>query len=93
MTETARASAAAAAAAAADEYHFGVPSRVIWTSHILMGLFFIYIGYAILTRMRIPTALALVVVVLGALGGLYHAHIWYAASRKKKNVDMYKVDM
>jgi hypothetical protein len=59
-----------------DSYHFGVSAEFIWASHILMGLFFVYIGYEIITHKKIPTYLALIIVVLGALGGLYHAHIW-----------------
>jgi len=70
-----------------DEYHFGVPNKFIWSSHILMGIFFIYIGYEIIVRKQIPIYLALVVVILGALGALYHAHLWYNDKKHlKKNV-------
>jgi hypothetical protein len=58
------------------KYNFGVSAQFIWLSHILMGLFFVYIGYEIIIHKKIPTYLALIIVVLGALGGLYHAHIW-----------------
>ena len=66
------------------KYHFGVSNELIWITHILMGLFFIYIGYAIITRIKIPIYLALIVVVLGALGGLYHTHLWYEHISEKK---------
>jgi hypothetical protein len=59
------------------KYHFGVPNEFIWSSHILMGLFFVYIGYEIIMHKKIPTYLALIIVVLGATGGLYHIHLWY----------------
>lgn len=59
------------------EYHFGVPNEFIWVTHILMGLFFIYVGYAILKHWKIQLYIALTVVVLGALGLLYHSHLWY----------------
>ena len=57
-------------------YHFGVPYEVVWTSHILMGLFFVYIGYELVMHRKIPEYLALIIVVLGATGGLYHIHLW-----------------
>jgi hypothetical protein len=68
------------------KYHFGVANEVIWTSHILMGLFFIYIGYEIIMHKKITTALALIIVVLGALGGLYHMHLWIESVRNKGSV-------
>ena len=67
-----------------DEYHFGVPSKVIWSSHILMGLFFIYVGYELIMKQKIGVPVALTLVVLGALAGLYHAHLWYNSARHKK---------
>jgi hypothetical protein len=65
-------------------YSFGVPSELIWSSHILMGLFFVYIGYALIMHRKIPEYLSLIVVVLGAIGGLYHLHLWYDSLREKK---------
>jgi hypothetical protein len=60
-------------------YHFGVSNELIWGSHILMGLFFVYIGYELIMRKRVPEYLSLIVVVLGAMGILYHTHLWYEA--------------
>lgn len=61
-------------------YHFGVPEKVIWSSHLLMGAFFVYVGYyALLTKKPLSVAIALILVVLGALGALYHAHLWWLA--------------
>jgi hypothetical protein len=65
-------------------YHFGVQNELIWSSHILMGIFFIYVGYEIIIKQKLSIPVALIVVVLGALGALYHAHIWYENLRKKK---------
>ena len=59
-----------------DKYQFGLPNQFIWLTHILMGLFFVYIGYEIITHKKIPIYLALIIVVLGATGGLYHTHLW-----------------
>jgi len=57
-------------------YHFGVPFEIVWSSHILMGIFFVYIGYELIMHRKIPEYLALIIVVLGATGGLYHTHLW-----------------
>ena len=58
-------------------YNFGVSNEIIWSSHILMGLFFVYIGYELIMHRKIPEYLSLIIVVLGAMAGLYHTHLWY----------------
>jgi hypothetical protein len=58
-------------------YSFGVPSEAIWGSHILMGLFFVYVGYELIMKRKLSVVVALTLVVLGALGVLYHIHLWY----------------
>jgi len=35
-----------------NEYSFGVPNEFIWSSHILMGLFFVFIGYEIIINKK-----------------------------------------
>jgi len=60
-----------------NEYHFGVSTEIIWSSHILMGLFFIYVGYELIMKRKLSIAVALTLVVLGAVAALYHAHLWY----------------
>ena len=62
------------------KYSFGIPNEFIWSSHILMGLFFVFIGYEIIMHKKIATYLALILVVLGATGGFYHLHLWYESS-------------
>ena len=59
-----------------NKYHFGVPYEIVWLSHILMGIFFVYIGYKLVMHKKIPEYLALVIVVIGSTGGLYHLHLW-----------------
>ena len=66
-----------------DEYHFGVSNKIIWSSHILMGLFFIYVGYELIMKQKIGVPVSLTLVVLGALASLYHAHLWYNSARHK----------
>ena len=67
-------------------YSFGVPNEAIWGSHILMGIFFIYVGYELIMKRKLSVAVALILVVLGALAALYHIHLWYeglTSSHKK----------
>ena len=66
------------------KYSFGVPSEAIWGSHILMGLFFIYVGYELIMKRKLSIAVALTLVVLGALAALYHIHLWYEGYSSKK---------
>ena len=66
-------------------YQFGVSGTVIWLTHILMGSFFAYVGYLTLNNIKIPQILSLVLINLGVLAILYHAHIWIFRSHKKIN--------
>jgi len=59
------------------KYHFGMPNEAIWGSHLIMGIFFIYVGYELIMKRKLPIYVALTLVVLGALGGFYHLHLWY----------------
>jgi hypothetical protein len=64
-------------------YQFGVSGTVIWLTHILMGSFFAYVGYLTLNNIKIPQILSLVLINLGVLAVLYHAHIWFFKSHRK----------
>ena len=69
-----------------NNYEFGVSNEVIWGSHILMGLFFVYVGYELIMNKKLPVYASLTIVVLGALAFLYHLHLWIesaSASRAK----------
>ncbi len=65
------------------KYHFGVSNELIWSSHLIMGIFFVYVGYELIMKRKLPTYVALIIVVLGAIGALYHLHIWYENLRPK----------
>lgn len=67
-----------------NTYSFGVANELIWSSHLLMGLFFIYVGYELIMKRKLSIPVALIIVVLGAVGALYHAHLWYESLRKNK---------
>ena len=58
-------------------YEFGVPQEVIWGGHIVMGVFFIYIGYELIMKRKIPEYVVFAMMLLGALAFFYHIHIWY----------------
>jgi hypothetical protein len=58
-------------------YHFGVANELIWTSHLLMGFFMVYVGYELIMKHKVSVPVSLILVVLGAVGALYHAHLWY----------------
>jgi uncharacterized membrane protein len=58
-------------------YHFGVPGYAVWTSHILIGLYLVYVGWVLYDKKRLDKSAPIVLIVLGVLAALYHGHIWY----------------
>jgi hypothetical protein len=62
-------------------YNFGVPCTTIWLSHILMGIFFAYVGYLLIEGKKVNKWIAITLIVIGVLASLYHSHLWYS----KKN--------
>jgi hypothetical protein len=59
-----------------SEYHFGVPGLLIWLSHILLGSYFVYLGYALVTHKDFLHH-GIILIVIGAIAALYHLHLWY----------------
>lgn len=57
-------------------YHFGVPGFVVWTSHILIGLYLVYVGWVLYDKKRLDKYAPILLIVLGVLAALYHSHIW-----------------
>ena len=70
-------------------YSFGVPGYVVWTSHILIGLYLVYVGWVLYDKKKLDKYTPIVLIVLGVLAMLYHIHIWYTylAEDKPKNLD------
>lgn len=68
-----------------NTYHFGVPATLVWSSHILLGLYFIYIGYLLFEGKKINKYISISLIVIGILAILYHLHLWY--NNKKGKVD------
>jgi hypothetical protein len=62
---------------ATSDYHFGVPAKAVWTSHIIIGLFLLYIGYVLVDGQSLNKWIGVTLIVLGVLAALYHAHLWY----------------
>lgn len=55
-------------------YSFGVPLEAVWGVHILVGLYFLWLGYTMIsTKFKLHGA---VLIVLGALMVSYHSHLW-----------------
>lgn len=64
------------------KYNFGVPCSVIYSSHILMGLFFAYVGYLLIEGKKVNKWIAIALIVIGVLALLYHSHLWYTKLNK-----------
>ena len=60
-----------------NTYHFGVPAIGVWISHILIGAFMIYFSYGVMTGMKFPPYVPIIMIVIGSMAILYHAHLWY----------------
>ena len=64
-----------------DTYHFGVPKKAIWSLHILIGIYFILLGYSMLeTNFKIH---GVILIILGALMSAYQSHLWILHSNQK----------
>jgi len=64
------------------KYSFGVPNFLIWTVHILTGIYFLWLGYQ-MTNLGSLKLHGLVLIVLGSLMATYHAHLWFYHKEKK----------
>lgn len=58
-------------------YTYGIPGKLIWSVHILVGLLLTYIGSRIINGQNVGQNLAILLVVLGSLATIYHAHLMY----------------
>jgi hypothetical protein len=67
-----------------DSYHYNVSGPVIWSMHIILGLFLIYFGYASLKNKTFPDWIYIGLIVLGVIAILYHSHIWITDNDEKK---------
>ena len=58
-------------------YHFGVPGFAVWTSHIVIGFYLLYVGWVLYEKKRMDKYSPIILIVVGVLAALYHSHIWY----------------
>lgn len=66
-------------------YHFGVPGWAIWVSHILAGLFLLYVGKNGLDGKQMNRNVALILIITGVLAAIYHVHLYiYNATMEKE---------
>ena len=71
-------------------YSFGVPVEVIWGVHIIVGLYFMYLGYVLNNenvKEMIKKHIRLHSFVLFGLGILmlsYHSHLWFLHIKNSK---------
>ena len=62
------------------KYSFGVPSVAIWGVHILVGLYFAWLGYNMISsKFKLH---GVILVVFGALMFTYHSHLWFNSLNK-----------
>ena len=69
-------------------YSFGIPTFVIWSVHILVGLYFLYLANTI-NKSNVKDSMRNHVAVLFSLGVLmisYHSFLWL-----KNSVDLKKI--
>uniref|UniRef100_A0A6C0BSK9 Uncharacterized protein n=1 Tax=viral metagenome TaxID=1070528 RepID=A0A6C0BSK9_9ZZZZ len=66
-----------------DTYHFGVPEVAVWMQHIVSGALLLYIGYVGVNTGTISKNMSLILIVVGSLAAIYHAHLWYYNKKKK----------
>ncbi len=67
-----------------EEYHFNVPGPAVWMSHIIIGLFLTYFGYASMKHKVFPDYIYIIIIIIGVLAALYHAHIWFVEDDDEK---------
>lgn len=59
-----------------SEYHFGVSGEMVWMGHIVLGLYFLYLGY-LLTKKQDVLYHGVTLIVFGVMMASYHSHLWF----------------
>ena len=74
-----------------SSYSFGVPVAVVWATHIIVGIYFMYLGY-LFTKKDLEEKLenemrihSLILFSLGILMSTYHSHLWFLYGKKSKS--------
>lgn len=64
-------------------YSFGIPSFVIYSTHIIVGLYFVFLGYLLMNSVKFRLH-SIILIGLGVLMFFYHLHLWYLSVSNKK---------
>lgn len=64
-----------------SEYHFGLSGVSVWLGHILLAIYFIYLGYKLNSSIEFKNH-GLVIVSMGVLMLSYHGHLWLVESKE-----------
>lgn len=56
-------------------YSYGVPGLLIWITHIILGIYLIYLGAQIVNRKLPSLWTGVILIILGILPLLYHLHL------------------
>tara|TARA_A100001011_G_C14080495_1_gene744287 strand:- start:147 stop:368 length:222 start_codon:yes stop_codon:yes gene_type:complete len=64
-------------------YSFGIPSFIIYAQHIIIGLYFAFLGYKLIEILKFRMH-GVILIGLGVLMFFYHAHLWYLSKFSKK---------
>ena len=59
------------------QYSYGIPGTAIWATHLLIGLFLLYVGHATLNHQPIYQTVSVILMILGSIVILYHGHLMY----------------
>lgn len=62
----------------ADTYSFGMPKALIWLVHIIIGIYFIYLGNQLQNVVDFEMH-GTIVLVIGIVMVLYHLFIWLSS--------------
>jgi uncharacterized membrane protein len=66
-------------------YNYGVPGKVIWSVHIIVGLLLLYVGLMIVLKKEIHKYFGITLLCLGLLVISYHSHLWYKDNQSKSS--------
>ena len=65
-------------------YSFGIPGIVIYALHIIAGLLLLYVGKNALDGNLMNRNIAILLIIIGSLAALYHAHLYFYNSFGKE---------
>ena len=70
------------------EYHFGVIGELIWLTHIILGIYFLYLGYKTINSQMLNQFDGVALLILGALMAMYHLHLMFLHYKNKDRTNL-----